>query len=228
MKSFKSLFISDIHIGAGDNNIKKVNKLLSESKFENLFLVGDIVDGWRLKKKWKWKKAYGEFIKLLQKKKSEGVNITYITGNHDDFLREFTPFDLYLFSVRDEVIYNKTLIIHGDKFDKLIHDKKYLYMLGDYGYNVLIWLDRLFGLNGRMSKRVKQYVKTRLNYLNDFYHTAAEYAKRKGCTSIICGHTHMPEHRIINGVEYWNCGDFREGSSYIIEDDGYRLSEAQK
>jgi UDP-2,3-diacylglucosamine pyrophosphatase LpxH len=214
----KSLFISDIHIGCGGNNIDKVVKILDDYEFENLFLLGDIIDGWRLSVKWKWKKSYTKFFKKLIKLKDEGVKIVYVTGNHDEFLRSITPIDIGLCEICDEYIYENRLLIHGDKFDTLIHNKKWLYFFGDKAYNILITIDKIFALNGRLSKRMKKLVKSKINYLSDFYAVAAKYAKFKKCDTIICGHTHMQEEKMIGKIKYYNCGDMRECSCFLIED----------
>jgi len=218
----ESIFISDVHIGT-HNNLKKLNILLNRAEYKNLFLVGDIIDGWQLKKRWRWNKECGKFIETLLKKKEEGVNIIYITGNHDEFLRQFTPFSLYVCHVCDEFVYKDTLIIHGDKFDQLIYKNRFLYVLGDYGYNLLIFFDRILGFKGRLSKTAKKIVKKKVNYLNDFYTVAKKYTKSKKCNRVICGHVHIHEYRLIDDVEYWNCGDWRESSTYIIEDNGFKL-----
>lgn len=213
----KSLFISDIHIGCGGNNIDKVLEILDDYEFDNLFLLGDIIDGWRLSVKWKWKKSYTKFFKRLLKLKSDGVNIVYITGNHDEFLRPLTPLNIGLCDIYDEYIYEGKLLIHGDKFDVMIHNKKWLYFLGDRAYNILITTDWLFGLKGRLSKRVKQMVKSKMNYLNDFYSVATKYAKAKKCHTIICGHTHIQDFKVVDEVSYYNCGDMRECCCFLIE-----------
>ena len=214
----KSLFISDIHIGCGGNNIENVVKILDDYEFDNLFLLGDIIDGWRLSVKWKWKKSYTKFFKKLIKLKDSGKKIIYVTGNHDEFLRNVTPINIGLCEICDEYIYDGRLLIHGDKFDTLIHNKKWLYFFGDKAYNILITVDQIFKLNGRLSKRVKKMVKQKINYLNDFYSVATKYAKMKKCHTVICGHTHIQEEKVIDDVKYYNCGDMRECSCFLIED----------
>lgn len=215
MDKVKSLFVSDTHIGVKHNNVKRLIEVLEQYEFENLFLVGDIVDMTALRKKMFWKKHYGHLLKKLVKL-SENTNIVYITGNHDHYLRDFTPFEFSLCKVVDEYIYKDILIIHGDKFDTLINKRKYLYMFGDYGYNLVIRLDKVFNFQGGLSKRAKTLAKAASNYLNDFYKTAEKYTIAKNCTKVICGHVHIQEYRKMN-IEYYNCGDFRESQTYIVE-----------
>lgn len=225
MDKIKSLFISDTHIGVKYNNTKKLLDILESYDFKNLFLVGDIIDMTAMKHGVFWKKHYGQLIKKLIKL-SETTNIIYITGNHDFYLREFTPFEFSSCKIVDEYIYGDTLVIHGDKFDTLISKRKYLYMFGDYGYNLVIRLDRIFNFEGGLSKRAKKIAKRASNYFNDFYKTAEKYTILKKCKRIICGHIHIQEYRPM-AVEYYNCGDFRESSTYIIEnlDGTFELKE---
>lgn len=216
MVKVKSLFVSDIHIGVKHNNIKALLEILDEYEFENLFLVGDIIDMTKIAVKPRWKKSYGKFFKKLIDL-SANTNIIYITGNHDHMLREFTPFDIGPFEIVDEYIYKDILLIHGDKFDRLVYQRKWLYMLGSFGYDLMIWLDDTFNMKGVLSKKAKRITKKTSNYLNDFYETARRYTKSKKCSKVVCGHTHMQEWRKIKDICYYNCGDFRESSTYIVE-----------
>jgi UDP-2,3-diacylglucosamine pyrophosphatase LpxH len=216
-RHIKSLFVSDIHIGTKHNNAKKLLRVLESYEFENLFLVGDIIDLTALNKKPRWKKSYGKLLRLIIEL-SRKTNIIYVTGNHDFYLREWTPFTTEIGFVCDEYQYGDRLIIHGDKFDTLIYKKRWLYGLGSWAYETIITLDRLFHFDGGLSRRGKKMVKKAVNYLNDFYETARVYTKRRQCTTVICGHTHMQEYRQLDGVEYYNCGDFREGCDYLIEE----------
>ena len=216
-KKIRSLIISDIHIGVKYNNAKALLELLDKYEFENLFLVGDIIDMTSMMRRAFWKKAYWKLIKKLVKL-SEDVRIVYITGNHDHLLRSFTPFKTGICEVVDEFTYGDTLLIHGDKFDRLMYKRRYLYWLGDIGYNLVIWCDKWCCLGGRLSKKAKRIVKKASNYLNDFYTLAVKYTQKRDCKRIICGHTHHQERRNIEGIEYLNCGDFRESTDYIVED----------
>ena len=217
MVKVKSLFVSDLHIGVKHNNIKSFLQILDEYEFENLFLVGDIIDMTKIAKKPRWKKSYGKLFKKLIDL-SQATNIVYITGNHDHILREFTPFNMGGFEIVDEYTYKDILLIHGDKFDRLVHNRKWLYAFGSLGYDLVIWIDETFNLKGVLSKEAKRITKKSSNYLNDFYETARRYTKLKNCSKVICGHTHMQEYRKIKDITYYNCGDFRESSTYIIED----------
>lgn len=211
----QSLFISDIHIGCGRNKVNDVLEILDGYEFDNLFLVGDIIDGWALSKQWKWKKSYGKLINKLIELKARGKSVVYVTGNHDDFLREFCPLHLPMMDIYNEFIYKDILLIHGDKFDAILRSKKYLYFLGEHMYKVMIFFNRICP---GISKQAKKLVKDKINYLSDFYNLATNYTLSKKCKRIVLGHTHQQEYRLINNIQYWNCGDFREDSRYIIED----------
>jgi UDP-2,3-diacylglucosamine pyrophosphatase LpxH len=219
----ESLFISDLHLGVKYNNIHLLVNILNKYKFKNLFLVGDIIDFWALSKKPRWKKSYNSFIKKIIEL-SKTTNIFYITGNHDDVLRMFCPIKNSAIEVHNEYIYKNILVIHGDKFDQLIYSHRWLYFMGEYGYNLLIFLDRFLKLNGSLSKKAKKIVKNASNYLNDFYNAAEKYTLSRKCDTIVCGHTHIQEYQKLNNkVDYYNCGDFRESCDYIIEDKGGKL-----
>lgn len=211
-----SLFISDTHIGVRHNNTKKLLEILDHYEFENLFLVGDIIDMTAMKKGVFWKKHYGDIVKKIIKL-SKKSRIVYIIGNHDFYLRSTSPQNCFICEIVDEYVYRDILIIHGDKFDTLMYNRKYLYMLGDFGYSAVIWLDKIFGFKGKLSKGAKKLVKNTSNYLGNFYKTAEAYTISKSCGRIVCGHTHIQEYKKMK-IEYYNCGDFRESCGYIVED----------
>lgn len=210
----KSLFISDLHIGTKNNNTDKALEVLERYDYENLFIVGDLIDFLSMQKKIRWNKTYNQIIKILLNKK---CNKYYITGNHEYILREYTPFKIGDINIIDEHIYKDYLIIHGDKFDTYINKIKWLYILGDYAYDIVIFLDRVFGFEGVLSKHTKKKIKQASTYLNSFYIAAEKYTKSKDCDKIICGHLHNQEYQKLKDVEYYNCGNFREDTDYIIE-----------
>jgi UDP-2,3-diacylglucosamine pyrophosphatase LpxH len=221
----KSLFLSDVHLGVTENNAQAAIDIIDKYEFDNLFLVGDIIDIKELRKKWRWKlldtQLIHKIIKIANKK-----NVIYITGNHergffDDLPDSGLPIKFYR-----EFIYNNKLIIHGDQFDTIIGNWRWIYSLGDWGYNLSIrltyWINsirRLFGLKGecKLSKNLKKWVKDSVNYLSNYHVAAAEYAKFHKCNTVICGHTHQREMRNIDGVLYVNCGDLRQDKTYVIE-----------
>lgn len=216
MVKIKSLFISDTHFGVKHNNCEILLEVLNTYDPENIFLVGDIIDFIAIEKKIRWNKNYGKIIKKIVSL-SEKCNIVWVIGNHEFFLKQFIPFKIGNIKVLDEYIYKDYLIIHGDKFDSLIYKRQWLYWLGDFGYNIIIFLDYFLGYNGNLSKTTKKRVKGLSTYLNDFHKTAINYAKSKNCNSVICGHLHHQEFIKIENFNYYNCGNFREDKDFVIE-----------
>lgn len=222
----KSLFISDLHLGVSENNAADVLKVIEKYEFDNLFLVGDIIDIKELRKKWRWKFLDTEIIHRIIKIASR-KNVVYITGNHERGFFDNLPDSGLPIKFCKEIVYKSKLIIHGDQFDTIIGNKKWLYCVGDWGYNWSIritrWnntLRKLFGIKTecKLSKNLKRLVKDSVNYLSNFHEAAAAYAKMNNCNQVICGHTHQHEMKIVDNVWYINCGDFRQDKTYIIEE----------
>lgn len=225
-EKIKSLFLSDIHIGCKENNLSTALDVIDHYEFENLFLVGDIIDVKELKKNWHWNKLNTNFLHKIFKI-SETKNVVYIQGNHErGFFEEF-PKNTLPINICREYVYKDILIIHGDQFDTIIGNWKWLYSIGDFGYNLSIFIDskinylrRLFGYKKpiRLSKKLKRLVKDNVNYLSNFHEAAIKYCKYKKCKTIIVGHTHNQEIVVIDDISYLNIGDMRQDETYIIED----------
>lgn len=220
-----SLFLSDIHIGVSENNAKSAIEILEMYEFDNLFLVGDIIDIKELRKRWRWNFASTEFIHKIIKI-SNKKNVIYITGNHERGFFDNLPDSGLPIKFCREIVYRDILITHGDQFDMIIGNWKWVYSLGDFGYNLSIRLNyiinrirKTFGFGEySLSKSLKKIVKKSINYLSNFHLAAINYAKYNKCNKIICGHTHMQESFLINGIQYINCGDLRQDKNYLIED----------
>lgn len=234
----KSLFLSDIHLGAIENNAATALEIIEKYRFDNLFLVGDIIDIKELRKKWRWSSLDTDIIhriiKIANKK-----NVIYITGNHERGFFDDLPDSGLPIKFHREFVYNNMLIIHGDQFDVVIGNRRWLYNIGDIGYNWSIrlthwinWARRLVGLKGecKLSKNLKKLVKNSINYLSDYKEAATAYAKYKSCHTIICGHTHAEEYVKINGIRYINIGNMRQDATYLIEelDGSLILKDAHK
>lgn len=221
----KSLFLSDLHLGVSENKVKEAVKILELYDFDNLFLVGDIIDIKELRKKWRWNFTSTEFLHKVIKL-SNKVRVVYIVGNHErGFFDDLPDSGLPIHFCR-HFVYDNKLVIHGDQFDMIIGNWKWVYSLGDFGYNLSIRLNyivnkvrRLFGYGEySLSKHLKKIVKKGVNYLSNFHLAAAKYAKYHKCDTVICGHTHMQESLLIDEVMYINCGDLRQDLNYLIED----------
>ncbi len=229
---YKAIFISDVHLGTRFSQAEKLIDFLKENESETLFLVGDIIDGWSIKRKFVWPQSHSDVIQKVLRKARKGTNVHLITGNHDEFLRPFVPLILGdSLEVSNEFTYTsisgkKYFITHGDFFDSITMTKKWLAILGDYGYDFLLYINyilnkirKTFKINSQwsLSKYIKDNVKSSVNFINDFEKVLTDHAKHKGYDGIICGHIHKAEQRDINGIEYKNCGDWVESCTAIVE-----------
>ena len=229
---YKSIFVSDIHLGTRFSQAEQFLDLLKETESENLFFVGDIIDGWAIKRKFKWAQSHSDVIQKILRKARKGTNVYFITGNHDDFLRPFTPLfmgdNLCVINEYEYTALNtkRYLITHGDFFDSITMTKKWLAVLGDVGYDFLLHVNhilnkirKLFKIKRywSLSKYVKDNVKSSVSFINDFEGILTNHALKKGYDGVICGHIHKAEAKMIQNVEYLNCGDWVESCSYVVE-----------
>lgn len=233
MKTFyKTIVLSDIHLGIKASKAKEVLHFLKHHKCESLILNGDIIDGWQLRKNGKWKKQHSNFFKhiinLISKAKCD--EIIYLRGNHDDFLDEILPFSLGNFKIKKHHIHigvnKKYFVTHGDIFDNVTTKLKWIAKLGDVGYTFLLWLNRHYN-NYRekrglpyysLSQVVKAKVKSAVSFISDYENELVKVAKARKCAGIICGHIHQPAIKTINGIEYLNSGDWVESLTALVED----------
>ena len=230
--TYKSIFISDVHLGTKFSQADLLLDFLKKNESENLFLVGDIIDGWAIKRKFKWYQSHSNVIQRLLKKAKKGTNVYFITGNHDEFIRPFTPLILGdSLEVVNEMEYTaidgkKYLVTHGDFFDMITISKKWLAILGDYGYDLLLNLNYIvsktlkffkFKTRWSLSKYIKDNVKKSVNFINNYEKILSTHAKKNGFDGVICGHIHKAEMRAIEDIRYLNCGDWVESCTAIVE-----------
>jgi UDP-2,3-diacylglucosamine pyrophosphatase LpxH len=230
-KFYKTIVLSDIHLGTKASKAKEVITFLKHHKCETLILNGDIVDGWQLRKSGKWTKQHSNFFKhiisLTAKKKCK---IVYLRGNHDDFLEEIMPLKIGNFSIKKYYILygveKKYFVTHGDLFDNVTTKLKWIAKLGDVGYTFLLWLNRHYNTYREkrglpyysLSQVVKLKVKSAVSFISDFENELAKVAKSRNCNGIICGHIHQAAIKNINGIEYLNSGDWVESLTALVED----------
>ncbi len=229
---YKSIFISDIHLGTRFSKAKILLNFLKNNECESLILVGDIIDGWSIKRKFIWPQEHSNVIQQILKKAKKGTKVTFITGNHDEFLRPFVPLLLGdSICITNELEYEslskkKYYITHGDFFDSITMTKKWLAILGDYGYDLLLHLNVVLNFFRKrlgikkywsLSKYVKDNVKSSVSFISDFELVLSNHAKNKGDDGIICGHIHKAEIKNIDKIEYLNCGDWVESCTAIVE-----------
>jgi len=228
---YKSVFISDLHLGSKHCNAEKLLKFLDNLNTENLYLVGDIIDGWRLQKKWYWPKEHNKIIQKLIKI-SKHTKIIYITGNHDEFLRTIPNIKIGSVDVCNRHVHvglngERYLVTHGDMFDNLMRTKtgRFVMSCGDVAYDALIYLNRLVNafrnLTGRppwsLAKYLKKKAKAAANYIGDFELQMTEYCAKRGYDGIICGHIHHATIQEYDGIKYMNDGDWCESCTALVE-----------
>ncbi len=201
-----------------------------------LYLVGDIVDGWQLRRKWYWPQAHNDVVQKLLRKARKGCRVIYVPGNHDEFARGFLDHQFGGIEVVEESVHitadgRKLWVIHGDYFDAVVQQAKWLAYVGDYLYEFTLKLNRyLNNMRGRLglpywslSAYLKHKVKKALNYVTDFENAVAQEAAKHGYQGVVCGHIHRAEIRDVNGVLYCNDGDWVESRSALVEHKDGRL-----
>ena len=228
MKKIEALFISDVHLGSRGCRANALLKTLKEYEPARLYIVGDFIDGWLLKKRHHWPQDHTNVIRKILSYAKKGTHIYYVTGNHDDFLRSYGALDLGNIKIVDEVIEKEMWIVHGDKYDGIVMYNKWIAILGSMSYEVTIFFSELIksirrklGLRPRsLSKWLKAKVKGAVSFIVSFETTLAKEAKQRGCNTVVCGHIHTPCERMIEGVRYINVGDWIESCSYLTLDEG--------
>ena len=230
MMRYRSVWISDVHLGTKMSNAAALLEFFKTFETENLFLVGDIIDGWALRKNFYWPQAHNDVIQKILRQARKGTAVTYLPGNHDEFLRNFGDHIFGNVRLIDSCIYqaadNKRYkVIHGDQFDVVIKHAKWLAHLGSWAYDLLISLNvavssvrRVLKLEPwSLSAWAKYKVKQAVNFIGNYEENLSGYAKAHGCDGIICGHIHHPNIRDIDGIAYMNCGDFCESCTALVE-----------
>jgi UDP-2,3-diacylglucosamine pyrophosphatase LpxH len=217
----EALFISDVHLGSKGSNAEQVLDVLKKYQPNHLFLVGDIIDGWLLKRKFRWPQSHTNVLRKILSYSKNGTKVVYIPGNHDEFLREYLDLSFGNITITNEVMFNDTYITHGDLYDGVVK-LKWLGILGSIGYDFAISIDRRLkklGFKRSLSKFLKDKVKEAVKFITSFEDELCRQSTIRNCKTVICGHIHHPEDKMINGVRYLNCGDWIENNSYIIYND---------
>lgn len=213
----KTLIISDLHIGSKGCQTEEILTLLKNESYDRYILVGDIIDGWLFKKYKKFSYQHTRVIRRLLKL-SKNKEIIWISGNHDEFLRKYTPMELGNIQVVDEFVEDGVWYCHGDKYDGIVQ-MHWLGVLGSIGYDLAIVIDRFlkkFNRKTSLSKYLKDNVKAAISFMVDFENEMARQAKKRNCHTVVCGHIHTPSDKNVDGVHYLNCGDWVENCSYIV------------
>ena len=230
LKTVKTLFISDIHLGTRGCQAAALLDFLKCHEADTIYLVGDIVDGWRLKSSWYWPQLHNDIVQKILRQARKGTRVVYVPGNHDEFLRDYVGSSFGGIEIVEEAIHEmvdgrRMLILHGDKFDTVVRNHKWLAMLGDWAYDFAIFLNRLIGFVRRQfglsdwsfSAYAKNKVKQAVSFISAFEEAVVADAARNGVCAVMCGHIHQPVIRQMGPILYLNTGDWVESCSAIVE-----------
>ena len=229
-RTHRAVWISDTHLGTRGCKAELLLDFLQHVDPQYLFLVGDIVDGWRLTRSWYWAPSHSAIVQRVLTMARNGTEVVYIPGNHDETMRDYTGIQLAGVSVVAEYLFETAdgrhfLVIHGDQFDAVVKYAKWLALLGDWAYQGAIWANswvnharaRLGYPYWSLSGYLKHKVKNAVEYISRFEEAVAAEAKRRGAHGVICGHIHHAEMRDIGGVLYCNDGDWVESCTALVE-----------
>lgn len=227
---FRTIWISDLHLGTRDSQTEYLLDFLAHNTADQLYLVGDIVDGWALQRSWYWDEKHDAVIAEILRLARSGTRVTYIPGNHDEFARKYVGVSIAHVDVAMQCMHRladgrKLLVVHGDQFDGIIIHAKWLSVFGSSAYRVALTANRWFNaLRKRMglpywslSAYLKQKTKRAVQHIADFEEVVAETAREFGADGVLCGHIHCPEMRDVDGILYCNSGDWVESCTAIVE-----------
>ena len=227
---FRAIWISDIHLGTIGCQAGHLLEFLKHTDSRYLYLVGDIIDGWALKRRWYWHQQHNDIVQKILRKAKKGTRVTFIAGNHDEAARQFLGLGFGGITIADEAIHTtargkRLLVIHGDQFDGVVQCAKWLAYVGDYLYDLTLkmnrgfnWIRRKVGLPyWSLSQYLKHKVKNAVSYISAFEEAVAREARTRGVDGVVCGHIHHAEIREIDGILYCNDGDWVESLSALVE-----------
>lgn len=230
--SFRAVFLSDVHLGASSTRADDAAEFLKHLRCETLYLVGDIIDMWRLRSRWYWPESHNRFVKRVLKMSKNGTRVVFIPGNHDEGARDYVGLNFGGVEVSGPLVHEslsgqRWLVTHGDEADIVIRHSRWLSKLGGTAYDLLVvlnrWYNRWLLRIGRppwsLSQAVKLKVKKACQHIARFEEILAEEARKRGVDGVVCGHIHKAEMRTMPcGTRYANCGDWVESCTAIVED----------
>lgn len=231
MPTVRSIFLSDIHLGTRACQADRLLEFLRSYVAENVFLIGDIVDFWSMRRSVVWTSEQNTFVQKILKRARRGERVVFIPGNHDEVLRDCVGISFGDIEVVGEYVHQladgrRFLLLHGDEFDQITRHHRWVAILGDVMYDVLVRLNsvisfvrRRFGITcyWSLAGYAKRRVKTALQFISDFEESASHAARQRGLDGIICGHIHSAVIREVGGVTYVNCGDWVDSCTAIVE-----------
>jgi UDP-2,3-diacylglucosamine pyrophosphatase LpxH len=229
-RRYRTIWISDVHLGTRGCNAGLLIDFLDSVDSDTMYLVGDIIDGWRLKKRFYWPAAHNDVIWRILKRARRGTRIVYIPGNHDEMFRQFTGLDFGGVEIRRKAIHEtadgrRLLVLHGDEFDVITLAHRWLAHVGDAAYGLLMRLNVAINAARRLldlpywslSKHAKARVKNAVEFISHYEEVVAHAAGSRGVDGVVCGHIHTAEMRDIGSVAYYNDGDWVEGCTALVE-----------
>jgi UDP-2,3-diacylglucosamine pyrophosphatase LpxH len=229
-RTYRTLFISDIHLGTRSCQAGPLLDFLKHNEAETIYLVGDIIDFWRIKRGAVWPQSHNDVLQKLLRKARKGTRVVFVPGNHDEAIRDYCGMQFGGIEIEQHTIHTtangkRYLVMHGDEYDVVVRYARWLAFLGDRGYELALWsnsplnlIRRCFGLGyWSLSAYLKLRVKTAVNFIGEFERNLAEEWKRREVDGVICGHIHHAASREIDGVHYMNTGDWVESCTAICE-----------
>lgn len=229
-RQYRTIWISDVHLGTRGCNAEMLIDFLDHVDSEKMYLVGDIIDGWALKKRFYWPAAHNDIVWRVLKRAKRGTDVVYVPGNHDEMFRQFTGLDFGGVRIKRQDIHEtadgrRLLVLHGDEFDAITLSHRWLAHLGDAAYEGMMALNRWLNRVRRMfnlpywslSKYAKQKVKNAVSFISKFEEVVAHEAAHRNIDGVVAGHIHKAEMREIEGVQYYNDGDWVEGCTALVE-----------
>jgi len=229
-RRYRTIWISDVHLGTRGCKAEFLLDFLKHNESEYLYLVGDIVDGWRLSRSWYWPQSHNDVVQKLLRKARKGTKVYYIPGNHDEWLRDYVDLEMGGATLVDEAIHEtadgkRLLVMHGDAFDGVVRYARWVALLGDWAYDNVLRLNHHYNMIRRrlgypywsLSAYLKNRVKNAVEYISNYADAIAAEARRREVDGIVCGHIHQAEIRDIEGVLYCNDGDWVESCTALVE-----------
>jgi UDP-2,3-diacylglucosamine pyrophosphatase LpxH len=233
---FRTIWISDTHLGTVGCQADRLLDFLRRTESTYLYLVGDIIDGWQLRRRWYWHQTHNDVVQKVLRKARKGTEVIYVPGNHDEAVRHFIDVEFGGIAIRRQAVHRmangqRLLVIHGDLFDGVVQHARWLAYLGDRLYTLTLKLNHYFNdLRARLglpywslAQFLKHRVKNAVSYIGAFEEALAAEAKAQSCDGVVCGHIHKAEIRHIDGVLYCNCGDWVESLTALVETEAGEL-----
>lgn len=230
VREYRSIFVSDVHLGTRGCKAELLLDFLKHADSENLFLVGDIVDGWRLQRSWYWAPSHADVVQELLRKARHGTRVVYVPGNHDEGLRAYCGDELGRIEIVRDTVHEaadgrRLLVFHGDELDTVVQHARWLAHVGDLGYQAAVVagqaLHRVRHRFGRPYWSLAGYLKCRvkkaLDHLDGFERAAAAHARHRGCDGVVAGHVHTAALRDVDGITYANDGDWVDSCTALVE-----------